>query len=145
MTSTEKVVLWIVRFLMVCFAVVGCIFLIFPQGTLETVNALGTFLGSAPRIDPTPNDFWVSLTFAYMVSVTGIAYLIQSDLKRYRSLLILLAIAKAASSLSSLGFYSVHAPAFVFLLNFLVDGAISGTALACYALLKRSSDEGTVE
>src|SRR3989338_9295979 len=98
MSIKEKWILWVVRILMVCFAVVGLIFLLFPEGTLRAVNQAGALLGDFHPVVTATNRFWLSLTFAFMVSVTGIAYFIQKDLERYGNLLMLLALANAASS-----------------------------------------------
>ena len=139
MTSKEKWVLRVVRALMVCFAAVGLVFLLFPEGTLRTVNQVGALMGDFHPVVTATNRFWLSLTFAFMVSVTGIAYFIQKDLERYGSLLFLLAIAKAASSLSCLAFYFTSAPAFIYLLNFAVDGSIALISWVCYILLRQES------
>ena len=53
---------------------------------------------------PTQEYLWLSLGFAYMVVITGICLIAQSDVVRYRPLLLLLAAGKAASSLTSLVF-----------------------------------------
>ncbi|MBI4209872.1 MAG: hypothetical protein HY538_09255 [Deltaproteobacteria bacterium] len=140
MSIKEKGILWVVRILMVCFAVVGLIFLLFPEGTLRAVNQAGALLGDFHPVVTATNRFWLSLTFAFMVSVTGIAYFIQKDLERYGNLLILLALAKAASSLSCLAFYFTSAHAFVYLLNFAIDGSIALISLICYLLLRQEDN-----
>ena len=69
-----------------------------------------------------------------MVVITGICLVAQADVVRYRPLLLVLAVGKAASSLTSLGFYLFDEDVFAYLLNFLVDGSlVARRALALVA------------
>jgi hypothetical protein len=72
-----------------------------------------------------------------MVVITGLCLLAQTDVVRYRSLLLLLAAGKTASSLSALGFYLFDEDVFIYLLNFLVDGSLVLVALWLWSLIGR--------
>ena len=64
-----------------------------------------------------------------MVVITGICLVAQTDVVRYRPLLLVLAAGKTASSLGSLAFFVFDEHVFIYLLNFLarrlagLDGA----------------------
>ena len=59
------------------------------------------------RLHPPARDeqLWLSLGFSYMVVITGICLVAQADVVRYRALLLVLAVGKTASSLTSLAFF----------------------------------------
>jgi hypothetical protein len=59
------------------------------------------------------------------------------DVVRYRPLLLLLALAKTASSLSALGFFVFDDNVFAYLLNFIVDGLLVFAALWLWSLIGR--------
>jgi hypothetical protein len=64
-----------------------------------------------------------------MVVITGICVLVQTDVVRYRPVLLVLAAGKTASSLGALGFYAFDSDVFIYLLNFIVDGFLAVIAL----------------
>jgi hypothetical protein len=72
-----------------------------------------------------------------MVVITGLCLVAQTDVVRYRPLLLLLAAGKTASSLTSLGFYLFDEDVFAYLLNFLVDGSLVLVALWLWSLIGR--------
>ena len=72
-----------------------------------------------------------------MVVITGICLVAQTDVVRYRPLLLVLAAGKTASSLGSLAFYLFDEHVFVYLLNFLVDGSLALLALWLWSLAGR--------
>ena len=90
------------------FAVVGLLFIIFQNGVLDVISDLGDDLGGFTRAPHTSEDFWLALAFAYMVVITGICVLVQTDVVRYRPVLLVLAVGKTASSLATLGFYRLR-------------------------------------
>jgi len=132
-TQSDAVVRLIFGSLAICFATVGCIFLIFPDGTVRTINAVG----AAFRVfSPAPQSelrFWLSLAVAYMALVTVLATMIQRDPRRYRHLMPILACGKFFSSSTCLLFFVFSSPTFLYLLNCLVDGSITLVVLGCYA------------
>ncbi len=131
----ERTVKTIFRLLALSFAVVGMIFLAFPDGTLRFINAAGAVFRVFPPAPPGELRFWLSLGVSYMALVTILAVMIQSDPRRYRHLMPVLAAGKFCSSFTCLLFFAFSSPAFIYLLNFLVDGSITFLVLGCYAWL----------
>jgi hypothetical protein len=125
------------RLLALSFAVVGILFIAVPNGVLDTVSDLGDELGGFSRAPHGSEQLWLALGFSYMVVITGICLLAQADVVRYRSLLLVLALGKAASSLSSLAFYIFEEDVFAYLLNYLVDGSLVLVALWLWTLIGR--------
>jgi hypothetical protein len=125
------------RLLALSFAVVGILFIAVPNGVLDTVSDLGDELGGFSRAPHGTEQLWLALGFSYMVVITGICLLAQADVVRYRSLLLVLALGKAASSLGSLAFYIFEEDVFAYLLNFLVDGSLVLVALWLWTLIGR--------
>lgn len=116
------------------FVIVGTIFFLFPDGTVRFMNAAGHALGDFAPLPPSEGlRFWLSLGTAYMALVSALAWLLLRDLARYRHLLPILALGKAVSSLTCLGYYWFSADAFLYLANFLVDGSIALGCLWIYA------------
>jgi hypothetical protein len=130
----ERLVVLTLRGLAVCFAVVGLLFIITPNGVLGRMDDVGSWIGSfstAPRSD---EKLWLALAFAYMTVITGIAWLVSTDVGRYRPFLLVLAAGKAASSLAAGAFYVFHDDVFIYLLNFLVDGSLVFTVLGLWVI-----------
>jgi len=133
----ERFVVLSLRLLAASFAVVGILFIVAPDGVLETISSLGDSIGSFTEAPQTTEQLWLALGFAYMVVIAGICLLTQADVVRYRPLLLVLAAGKAASSLASLGFYLFDQDVFAYLLNFLVDGFLALAALWLWSLSGR--------
>jgi nitric oxide reductase large subunit len=133
----ERFVVLNLRLLAVTFAVVGLLFLLVPSGVLDVISDVGEWLGNDHRAPHTQQYLWLALAFAYMVVITGICLLAQSDVVRYRPLLLVLAAGKAASSLASLAFFLIQEEVFIYLLNFLVDGYLALASLWLWALAGR--------
>lgn len=106
------------------FAVTGGLFFYFPDGTIDALNAVGRPLGFPPA-PPSALRFWLSLGLAYMVLVTLLAASIARDPRRRAHLMPILAAGKATSSLTCFGYFIGSSPAFVYLLNGLVDGSLA--------------------
>jgi hypothetical protein len=133
----ESVAVWGLRLLALSFAVVGILFIAVPNGVLDTVSDLGDELGGFSRAPHGTEQLWLALGFSYMVVITGICLLAQTDVVRYRPLLLVLGVGKAASSLTSLAFYIFEEDVFAYLLNFLVDGSLVLVALWIWTLIGR--------
>ena len=130
----ERLVVLTLRGLAVCFAVVGLLFIVTPNGVLGRMDDVGNWIGSftpGPRSD---EKLWLSLGFAYMVVITGIALLVSTDVGRYRPLLLVLAAGKAASSLATGAYFAFHSDVFIYLLNFIVDGSLVALSLVCWVV-----------
>ena len=132
--AAERFVVLNLRLLAVTFAVVGTLFLVVPSGVLDVISDVGEWFGNDTRAPHTQQYLWLSLGFAYMAVITAICLLAQTDVVRYRALLLVLAAGKAASSLTSLAFFLVQDQVFIYLLNFLVDGSLTLFALWLWAI-----------
>ena len=133
----ERFVVLSLRLLAASFAVTGLLFLFAPDGTLSVLDDLGDVFGNFTPAPETQEQLWLLLGFAYMVVITGIALVVQSDVARFRPLLLVLAAGKAASSLAALAFFVTDDDVFIYFLNFLVDGSLVLTALWCWSLAGR--------
>jgi hypothetical protein len=125
------------RILALSFAVVGVLFIAVPNGVLDTISDLGDELGGFSRAPHGTEQLWLALGFSYMVVIAAICVLAQTDVVRYRALLLVLAVGKAASSLASLAFFAFDEDVFAYLLNFLVDGSLVLVALWLWSLIGR--------
>jgi hypothetical protein len=130
----ERLVVLTLRGLAVGFAVVGLLFIITPNGVLGRIDDVGDWIGSFSTAPQSEEKLWLALGFAYMTVITGIAWLVSTDLGRYRPFLLVLAAGKAASSLAAGAFYFFHDDVFIYLLNFLVDGSLVALVLGCWAV-----------
>ena len=133
----ERLVVWTMRSLAACFAVVGTLFLVTPDGVIQTIDDVGGWFGDFAAGPETEQKMWLGLAFAYMVIITGVALVVQADPVRFRPLLLVLAAGKAASSLAAGAFFAFDRDVFIYLLNFLVDGSLVAVALWCWALAGR--------
>src|SRR6266403_1327300 len=120
--------------LALAFAATGLLFFLFPDGTVRALNAAGSPLGFPPA-PPSALRFWLSLGLAYMVLVTLLAAQIARDPRGRAHLMPLLAAGKATSSLTCAGYFVLSMPAFIYLANALVDGALAATALGAWAVV----------
>ena len=130
-----KTVALVHRLLSWTFTVVGLIFLCAPNGTVRFINTAGAVFRIFPPAPESDLRFWLSLGFGYMVLVTILAARIAADPRRHRPLMPILAAGKLASSVTCLVFFLFSRPAFLYLLNALVDGSIVVLVLGCYAWL----------
>src|SRR5437667_12778779 len=116
------------------FAATGLLFLCFPDATIAILNAAGRPFGFPPA-PPSPLRFWLSLGLAYMVLVTLLAAAIARDPRGRAHLMPLLAAGKATSSLTCAGYFVFSLPAFLYLANALLDGALALVALGAWAVV----------
>jgi len=135
--AAERFVVLNLRLLAATFAVVGLLFLCVPSGVLDVISDVGEWFGNGTRAPHTQEYLWLALAFAYMVVITGLSLLAQTDVVRYRALLLVLVAGKTASSLGSLAFFAIQEPVFIYLLNFLVDGFLALFALWLWVLAGR--------
>lgn len=135
--SAERFVVASLRLLAAAFALVGLLFIIAPDGVLGTLDEIGEWFGDFTPAPASDERLWLGLAFAYMVVITAVCLVAQADVARYRPLLLVLAVGKAASSLAALGFFIFDADVFPYLVNFVVDGALVGVALYLWRLAGR--------
>src|SRR5882724_3870264 len=124
------------------FAGTGLLFFCFPDGTIRFLNAAGGVIGFPPA-PASALRFWLSLAVAYMVLVTLLAASIARDPRGRAHLMPILAAGKATSSLTCLGYFVASSPAFVYLLNALVDGSIAVGVLAAYGVVRTVEEAGS--
>lgn len=114
------------------FAVVALLFLVLPAEVQRALN----WVGSGLDLPPAPVvglSFYTLLAVAYMYVVTVLAVLVARQ-PRTAAYAFVLVHAKAASSVLSLALFILQDVYFVYLANFLVDGAV---ALLVYFLCLR--------
>ncbi len=122
----------------IIFAVVGMIFLFFPDVALTFFNGMSGYFG----LPPSPlqgTGFYLALASAYMYVVTLLAY----RMFRYpeqRIYPFLLAQAKLASSFISIYLFLKHQPYLIYFANFVVDGFIGITAIYFMKMKKQEYD-----
>jgi hypothetical protein len=128
------------RGLSAAFAVTGLTFFIFPDGTIRVLNATGSVFGFPPA-PASPLRFWLSLGVAYMMLVTLLAAAIARDPRGRAHLMPILAAGKATSSLTCLAYFLGSEPAFVYLLNVLVDGSLTLLVLGAWGVVRATSED----
>ena len=111
--TAERFVVMNLRLLAASFAVVGILFIAVPSGVLDVISDVGEWFGNDTRAPHTQEYLWLALSFAYMVVITAICVLAQTDVIRYRARLIVLAIGKTASSLAALAFFLIQDQVFI--------------------------------
>jgi hypothetical protein len=134
--KAERFVVQNLRLMAIGFAITGFFFIAWPDGTLARLTELGGHLGFDTPAPKTDERIWLSLGFAYMVVITGLALVAQADVARYRPMILVLAAGKAASSITSLVFF-VQDDVFVYLLNGIVDGSLVFASLLLWSLAGR--------
>jgi hypothetical protein len=110
--------------LVLAFAAVGCLFLLFPDETLA-------FPRPAAEARETDNRFFVILAGAYMSLVTVLAWLMYRR-PTQRIYPLLLCHAKGASSLLSLALFLLHRPLPIYAANAILDGGLSLLSLVLF-------------
>jgi hypothetical protein len=115
---------------MVIFVVVGLIFLFTPDAPLSFFNSLSRKIGMK-EIPLQGAGFYLVLASGYMYLVSLLSYLMirkPSD----KIFPMLLANAKLASSVLSIGMFLFHSRYLIYFANFLVDGMIGTIAVYFY-------------
>ena len=109
------------------FAVVGLIFLFFPDSALIFFNSISGYFG-LPQAPLQGTGFYLILASAYMYLVTLLAYMMYRypEQKVYP---FLLAQGKLASSIISIYLFLMHQPYLIYFANFVIDGFIGIMAL----------------
>lgn len=133
-TAREAIARGILGALAFAFAVTGLGFLFFPEEVLGGVETVGRSI--SPFLSAPGEHFWLILAFAYMVLVTLLAGLSAWRPSTFRPMLWILMAGKLVSSLTALAFFMLDRPAFIYLLNFLVDGGIVLLVGICALLLR---------
>ncbi|MHB1346016.1 MAG: hypothetical protein ACYCXK_00855 [Candidatus Humimicrobiaceae bacterium] len=117
------------------FAVVGLIFLIFPDWPLIFFNSISGYF-RLPEAPLQGKGFYLILTSAYMYLVTLLAILMYRNPSQ-KIYPLLLAHGKLASSILSLYLFLIHQHYLIYIANFLVDGLIGIAALCLMKKIKK--------
>jgi hypothetical protein len=117
------------------FAAVGSLFLLRPDAAVRFMNGLGRGWGF-PEAPLTGANFYLGLAAGYMYLVTVLAWMMYRD-PAVPLLPLLLAHAKGASSLFSLGLFVFHRSCFIYAANGVVDLTLAVLAAALWAKRKR--------
>lgn len=120
------------------FAAVGGIFLLRPDAALAFMNGLGKNLG-CPEAPLNGAGFYLILAVGYMYMATLLAGMMFRN-PALRILPFLLAQAKGASGLLSVGLFIFHQHYFVYAANGVVDLALCGLAAFMAAGLRKSAE-----
>ncbi len=123
--------------LMLVFAATGLLFLFFPSGVVAFFDSVSASWGM-PKAATGGTSFYVVLSVGYMYVVTLLAFMMYRH-PGNRIFPFLLINAKASSSLLSLALFLVRANYFIYLANFIVDGAIAAAILVLYLNMRRTS------
>jgi uncharacterized protein (DUF362 family) len=115
------------------YFVVGLAFIIAPDLILSIFNLVSHLvLPSLPLTPISGEHFWTALAFSMMMTITGICYAAQHNIRRNKHLVIILLISKSASSLSGLALFIFQQHYFSYLGLSLVDGGIFWITLVFY-------------
>jgi len=139
--DAERTVAFIHALLAWAFGITGTVFLLFPDGTVRVVNAIGSALRVFAPAPMSELRFWLGLAVAYMVLVTLLAARIAAAPSANQQLMPILAAGKFTSSILSLFFFVFSRPTLLYFLNFVVDGAIAISVIGCYAWLGLATSE----
>jgi len=120
--------------MVIIFGIVGFIFLFFSDGVLEFFNSIAIYTGMKPSPVNGVN-FYIILATGYMYVVSLLAYMMYKHPdNQYFPLL--LGNAKLASSILSLGFFILHQPYPIYIINNIVDGSIGMMVVYFYFKIK---------
>lgn len=129
LTKEENHLRLVLQLSAITYLAAGLAFALFPRPILRLIDGFGAYFRLIPALgDPIPYadaHFWLSLAFSMMMTITYLCYMAQFNVRKNKGFVKALLVAKAASSLSSLGFILLHKPAyFASLVILLVDGSI---------------------
>jgi len=135
----ERWAQWFFRISALVYFVVGMMFILIPDTILAWSNGLSSFLHTGlPPIPTGGEHFWTALAFSMMMTISGICIAAQYNIRQNRNLVVLLLIAKAASSVSGFALFAPQHPYFAYLAIGLVDGSLFLASLVFYLLANRS-------
>lgn len=121
LTREERHLRLLMGICVVAFGTTTLSFLFAPAIVGRNLATIGEWAGFANTAPPTPGGPWVPLSVSMMVMITVICALAWRDVRRYRVLLPILLVSKAASSAVGLGTWLLHSHGFHDLVVFLTD------------------------
>jgi Uncharacterized conserved protein len=123
----------------VIYLVTGFLFVIIPDWILSAFNWLSFRVLPSLPLTPIGNErFWNALAFSMMMTITAICIAAQYNIRKNKHLVIILLLAKSASSVSALVLFLFSAPYLSYLGIFLVDGALFLITLIFYLRANRA-------
>jgi len=122
--------------LSVIFALVGILFVAAPDAVIGFFNSLSSSLGMA-QSQPSGFNIYVILAAGYMYVVAVLAFMMYRFPENI-CFPLLLAHAKLASSVLSLGMFLFRSGYLIYITNFIVDGLIGSLATAFYMNMRRT-------
>jgi hypothetical protein len=123
--------------LCIIFAVVGLLFLFFPDNVLEFFNTLSDSFNMS-RMPVQGTGFYTLLAVGYMYLVSALAFLMYRH-PEDRRFPLLLTNGKLATSILSLALFLVDEHYLIYITNFVVDGFIGIVVLLFYLKMKKQS------
>src|SRR3954451_4863554 len=106
--KAERFVVLNLRLMAIGFAITGFFFIAWPDGTLDRITELGHHFGFHTPAPQTDERLWLSLGLTQMNVILFLAWIASMDVVRYRPMILALASGKAASSITSLIFFSEY-------------------------------------
>jgi|APSaa5957512535_1039671.scaffolds.fasta_scaffold97093_2 hypothetical protein len=112
----------------------GLLFISAPNVVIDGVNYLGSMQSYFTPLDPIKHRFWLILCFSMMMMVAYASHEASKDFND--SMIRILILSKAISSLSYFVMLFLDQAAFGYLLGFIVDGSICLSIIYMYRQLK---------
>jgi uncharacterized protein (DUF362 family) len=149
MTREESHLRLFLQISAVTYLVTGLAFVFFPGPILELIDEFGKHFHLIPSLGEATwyidAQFWLSLAFSMMMTITFLCFMAALNIRKNKGFIKALLVAKAASSLSSLGFILFHKPAyFASLVILLVDGSIFLITLYFFNRANRSLSKAQI-
>lgn len=121
LTREERHLRLLMGICVVAFGTTTLSFLFAPAIVGRNLATIGEWAGFAKTTPTTIGGPWVPLAVSMMVMITVICALAWRDVRRYRALIPILLVSKAASSAVGLGTWLLHSHGFHDLVVFLTD------------------------
>ena len=124
----------------IVYFVVGFAFALLPDQILHVVNAVAQRVTPwLPPAGPLRERFWVALAFSMMMTIAALCFIASLNIRRNKGYVVLLLIAKAASTLSALAYFAspTHRQ-FASLVIVLVDGSLFCLTLYFFVRAQRA-------
>ncbi|MDH3939026.1 MAG: DUF362 domain-containing protein, partial [candidate division Zixibacteria bacterium] len=121
------------------YLAVGFAFAIIPDRILGLINQLSEWLlPSLPTTEPSPEKFWLAMTFSMMMTITAACFMAANSIRKNKSFVVVVLVSKTASALCSLAFFLWSAKFLAYLVIFVVDGSIFWVTLYFYLRANRA-------
>ena len=123
----------LLRAYVVLFTVAALAYLLLPGETFAIANwASRQLTPSLPPIPPSAEKFWLALSFALLVTLAALCFVIQVDVERYRPLVVVVIVSKLASTVAYAALFLLSGRHLAYLLACGTDGVLAALTLAFY-------------